>query len=162
MEMAYKNILVAVDGSKEAEWAFRKAVNIAKRNDGRLIICYVVDIRNLATYELYDYTVVQKAEEFAKELVTNYHKMALEYGLQDVSYVIEHGSPKTKISKEIAAEHDVDLIVCGATGLNAIERVLIGSVSQHILRYAKCDVIVVRTPKGEEEELQIAQMEIME
>ncbi|HWO98938.1 MAG TPA: universal stress protein [Bacillus sp. (in: firmicutes)] len=162
MEMAYKNILVAVDGSKEAEWAFKKAVSIAKRNDARLILCYVVDVRNLATYELYDYTVIQKAEEFAKELVTSYYKSALESGLQDVSYVIEHGSPKTKISKEVAAEYGVDLIVCGATGLNAIERVLIGSVSQHILRYAKCDVIVVRTPKGEEQEAQPAELEFTE
>lgn len=162
MEMAYKNILVAVDGSKEAEWAFKKAVSIAKRNDARLTLCYVVDIRNLATYQLYDHTVIRKAEEFGKELVTNYHKWAVESGLQDVSYVIEHGSPKTTISKEIAIEHEVDLIVCGATGLNAIERVLIGSVSQHILRYAKCDVIVVRTPKGEEQELEAAQMELTE
>lgn len=31
MNMAYRNILVAVDGSVEAEWAFKKAVNSAKK-----------------------------------------------------------------------------------------------------------------------------------
>ena len=39
--------------------------------------------------------------------------------------------------------------MCGATGLNAVERFLIGSVSEHIIRYAKCDVLVVR---GDEEQ----------
>ena len=69
---------------------------------------------------------------------------------------------KTKISKKIAPDKHVDLIVCGATGLNAVERILIGSVSQHILRYAKCDVLIVRTPKEAEEESKPLQVELTE
>ena len=34
MAIQYKSILVAVDGSKEAEYAFRKSIDIAKRNEG--------------------------------------------------------------------------------------------------------------------------------
>ena len=34
MAIQYKSILVAVDGSKEAEYAFHKAIDIAKRNEG--------------------------------------------------------------------------------------------------------------------------------
>ncbi|MNG34045.1 putative universal stress protein [compost metagenome] len=49
----------------------------------------------------------------------------------------------------MAPKYKIDLIICGATGLNAVESFLIGSVSEHIIRYAKCDVIVVR---GEDEE----------
>lgn len=49
-----------------------------------------------------------------------------------------------KIAKEIAKEQNVDLILCGATGLNAVERFIIGSVSEYIIRYAPCDVLVVR------------------
>jgi len=57
---------------------------------------------------------------------------------------IEYGSPKVTIAKKLAPNHNVDLIVCGATGLNAVERFFIGSVSESITRYAKCDVLIVR------------------
>jgi len=36
------------------------------------------------------------------------------------------------------------LIIVGATGLNAVERFLIGSVSESVARYSKCDVLIVR------------------
>ena len=36
--LTYKNILIAVDGSHEAEWAFNKALDVAKRNDAQLTI----------------------------------------------------------------------------------------------------------------------------
>ena len=45
----------------------------------------------------------------------------------------------------------------GATGLNAVERLFIGSVSEYVIRHAICDVLIVRTdldnkvPEDEEE-----------
>lgn len=41
-------------------------------------------------------------------------------------------------------KHQTDLIVLGATGLNAVERLLIGSVTEYVTRTADCDVIVIR------------------
>ena len=40
---------------------------------------------------------------------------------------------------------NADLIMIGATGLNAVERILIGSVTEYVTRTAICDVLVVRT-----------------
>ncbi|EPC76844.1 Putative universal stress protein, partial [Lacticaseibacillus paracasei subsp. paracasei Lpp71] len=40
---------------------------------------------------------------------------------------------------------NIDLIMIGATGLNAVERLLIGSVTEYVTRNALCDVLVVRT-----------------
>jgi nucleotide-binding universal stress UspA family protein len=82
-------------------------------------------------------------------MLQRYKTDALNAGVKDVQMIIEYGSPKGKISKDVAQKYNADLIVCGATGLNAVERFLIGSVSEHIVRYAKCDVLVVRTPKDE-------------
>jgi nucleotide-binding universal stress UspA family protein len=147
MTMTYKTIVVAVDGSKEAEWAFKKAVQIAKRNHAKLILSHVIDLRGFAPLEVYDRTVTERSEEYAKELLNGYQQQALAAGLNDVVIDIEFGSPKVKIAKDVAQKYKADLIVCGATGLNAVERLLIGSVSEHITRYAKCDVLVVRTEK---------------
>jgi nucleotide-binding universal stress UspA family protein len=145
MTLTYKNILVAVDGSKQAEWAFKKAVEVAKRNNASILLAHIIDTRTFATVEAYDNTLSERAERFAVELLESYKNEALNAGITSIQYVIDIGSPKVRIPKDIATKHEVDLIVCGATGLNAVERFFIGSVSEHITRYAKCDVLVVRT-----------------
>ena len=52
---------------------------------------------------------------------------------------------KAIIPKKLANELGVDLIMCGTSGLNAVERFIVGSVSEAIVRHAPCDVLVVRT-----------------
>lgn len=149
MSLEYKNILVAIDGSKESEKAFRKALAIAKLNDAKLIITHIIDVRTVAPVKIYDSSVEERAGDFANELLESHKKEAVEAGLTNVEVLLGYGSPKVKIAKEIAPKHDVDLIVCGATGLNAMERLFIGSVSEHITRYAKCNVLVVRSSEEE-------------
>lgn len=142
--MEYKNIVVAVDGSKAAENAFNKSLDIAKRNNSRLILAHVVDSRTFATAEAYDRSLSDRAETYAKELLNSYVETANGAGITDLARVIEYGSPKVKIAKEISKTFHADLIICGATGMNAVERFLIGSVSESITRYAPCDVLVIR------------------
>jgi nucleotide-binding universal stress UspA family protein len=149
MSLDYKNILVAIDGSQESEKAFKKALAIAKLNDAKLMITHIIDVSTIAPVRIYDSSVEERAETFANQLLASHKKEAKDAGLSNVELIIEHGSPKVKIAKEIAPKHDVDLIVCGATGLNAVERLFIGSVSEHITRYAKCNVLVVRSNEEE-------------
>jgi nucleotide-binding universal stress UspA family protein len=146
--ITYKNIMVAVDGSKEAEWAFKKSLEVAKRNDARIILTHIVDTRTFATVEAYDYTIAERADRYAGELMESYKKEAEVAGIKDVSIVIDYGSPKLKIPRDLAKKLHVDLIICGATGLNMVERFFIGSVSENITRYAPCDVLIVRTEKA--------------
>jgi nucleotide-binding universal stress UspA family protein len=147
MGLKYKNILVAIDGSKEADWAFKKGVEIAKRNQASLLLVHVIDTRSFALIEAYDTVIGERAEKLAKDMLENYHKQAVDSGLTDVQFEITFGSPKVTIPRDVAKKHNVDLIICGATGMNVVERFFIGSVSEHITRYASCDVLVVRTSK---------------
>jgi nucleotide-binding universal stress UspA family protein len=147
MGLKYRNILVAIDGSKEAEWAFKKGIEIAKRNQASLVLAHVVDTRTFAMVEAYDRMIAEKADKLATELLEHYQNLAQKAGVEKVSYEIEFGNPKIKIPKDLAKKHNIDLIICGATGMNAVERFLIGSVSEHITRYAKCDVLIIRTEK---------------
>lgn len=142
--MDYKNIIVAIDGSDASAKAFEKAVEITKQNDARLILAHVVDSRTFATAEAYDRTLAERAEEYATETLDHFIKKAEAAGLTNLVRVIEYGSPKVKIAKDIAQEYEANLIICGATGLNAVERFLIGSVSENIVRQAACDVLIVR------------------
>ncbi|TMN21174.1 universal stress protein [Lentibacillus cibarius] len=144
MDFEYKQIVVAVDGSEASEKAFYKALDIVRRNDARLILAHVVDSRTFATAEAYDRTLAERAEEYAKELVDSYVEIAKNAGITNLVRCVEYGSPKVKIAKDIAETFEADLIVCGATGMGAVERFLIGSVSENITRHANCDVLVVR------------------
>ncbi|HLS06420.1 MAG TPA: universal stress protein [Bacillota bacterium] len=140
----YDNILIAVDGSEAANKAFQRALSLAKINDAKLIITHVIDTRAFATAEAYDQTIISQTEKYSEELIQTYVDQLKEAGISKYETKIDFGSPKVKIAKDIANEFDTDLIVCGATGLNAVERFLMGSVSESITRYATCDVLVVR------------------
>ncbi|MGP4075699.1 universal stress protein [Halobacillus sp. K22] len=152
MTFEYKDIVVAVDGSETAEGAFKKAIDIANRNDAKLVLAHVVDTRAFATVEAYDRSLAIRAEKYATDLLNDYKSKAEKAGVTNVEVVVEYGSPKIKIAKDVAPKHNADLIICGATGLNAMERFFIGSVSEHITRYATCDVLVVRPEKAVVEE----------
>ena len=144
MSTLYKIIIVAVDGSKEADYAFRKSLDVAYRNRGsQLHIVHVIDSRYLGPL---DKELGEQVKEQTQQTLGRYKARALAARVENVHIIIEYGSPKTVISKEIAKSVQADLIICGATGHTPVERFIIGSVSEAIVRTAKCDVLVIRTP----------------
>lgn len=143
----YNNIMIAVDGSREAEWAFNKAVGLAIQNDAMLSIINIIDTRSFAALEQYDRNVADKSREFSENLLDGYEKIAKEAGIAEVSKIIDFGSPKAILPRKAVEKTGADLVVCGSTGLNAVERFIIGSVSEAIVRNSEVDVLVVRTEK---------------
>lgn len=144
MSQSYKTILVAVDGSVGAELALHKAIHVAKRNQARLVIAHVIDTRALHNVAAFDASVYETLEKEAKELLRSYQEEAKEAGLSDVQIIIEFGNPKTILAYDIPKQTGADLMLLGATGLNAFERLLIGSSSEYILRHATIDLLIVR------------------
>lgn len=144
MTQSYKTILVAVDGSVGAELALHKAIHVAKRNNARLVIAHVIDTRALHNVAAFDASVYESLEKEATDLLSNYQKEAREAGIPDVQILIEFGNPKTILAHDIPKQTGADLMLLGATGLNAFERLLIGSSSEYILRHATIDLLVVR------------------
>ncbi|MCM3745142.1 universal stress protein [Sporosarcina luteola] len=147
MSLDYKQIIIAIDGSVEAEWAFKKAVAIADRNNATLNLVNIVDTRSYSSAEAYDRSIAESAHTSAVELLNNYKAEAVQAGVQSINVVVEYGSPKVMIAKDLPSKLNADLIICGATGLNTVERFIMGSVSENIVRSAKCDVLVIRRPE---------------
>ena len=147
MAQQYKHILVPVDGSEEAELAFKKAVAVAKRNgeETELRLLHVVDTRAFQNISSFDSSMVEQVTETAKKTLDKYIDYAKDTGVKNVNYSIEYGAPKTIIARDVPKEMNANLIMIGATGLNAVERILIGSVTEYVTRMAICDVLVVRT-----------------
>ncbi|WEG73220.1 universal stress protein [Vagococcus intermedius] len=141
----YQTILVAVDGSEESELAFKKAVNVAKRNQAKLILAHIIDTRAFQTISSYDDDLARQATDLANQTLADLVVAAQKEGLNTVEKIVEYGTPKTLLAKHLPDDYNVDLIMIGATGLNTMERILIGSVSEYVTRHAHCDVLVVRT-----------------
>ncbi|AGL64994.2 universal stress protein [Lactiplantibacillus plantarum] len=147
MVQEYSNILVPLDGSQQAEIALDKAVAVAKRNEAHIDVLAVIDpgqfgynLAGLADGDI-TYQLVQDSEAYLKETVDQVKKD----GFTDIAFHIRMGSPKPIISRDFVKDHHNDLIMMGATGLNAVERVLEGSVTTYVQRNALTDVIVVKT-----------------
>jgi len=144
MSFEYHNILVALDGSKGSDRAFEKAVDIARRNNSNLVLSHVIETNLYSSVEAYDKNTSERLQNDAQALLKTYKDRALKENIANVITDLEYGSPKVKIAKKIAPKYDCDLIICGATGRTAIERFFIGSVSEHIIRYAEIDVLIVK------------------
>lgn len=150
MEKNYQKILVAIDGSDEAEQAFKKAVAIAKKNNSQLFITHISDSRNLRIFPNIerpeqDDDFINQSYNMAKKTLNTYKKWAENQQLKEVEIILRVGSPKIEIAKNLPKEYNIDLILLGATGLNAVERLLMGSVSEYVTRNAPCDVLIARS-----------------
>lgn len=145
MTQEYARILIGTDGSDEAQKALRKAIALSKQNQATLLIAHVVDTRSYKGFETFDGTLSDQTRKKEKALLEDYRLVAQEAGLENVETILKYGSPKKILAKELPHDKQIDLIVMGATGLNVLDRVLIGSVSGFVMQNAVCDVLIVRT-----------------
>ncbi|MGX7196021.1 universal stress protein [Enterococcus olivae] len=152
MEHTYQTILVGIDGSNQAKEAFEKAVEVARRNQGKVIVATVIEPQTNTTmgYAPLVESIVEIEERNAKEMIQEAKAYAASVAFDAVEGVVAFGSAKTALSKELPKNYGVDLIMVGQSGLNAVERFITGSVASYIIREAKCDVLVV-TPSKEVE-----------
>ena len=146
MTANYHRILVPMDGSKESEAALTRAIELTldAGDEGILSILNVIDTRAFQNVASFDDTMVEAVSDETRKSLEKYKAQAIEAGVKNVDYLIEYGSPKSLIAKDVPNEVNADLIVIGATGLNAVERLVIGSVTEFVTRSAKVDVLVVR------------------
>lgn len=149
MTRLYKQIVIAIDSSKEALYAFQTALGIASRNVGSTLhIVHVIDSAVLSPLNSgLERMTIEHTQQEAEELVGRFVRQAEDYGIPFIQTAIEIASPKNFIAKEYAQEVDADLIICGATGKSGFQRMFVGSVSESIVRAATCDVLVIRTPE---------------
>lgn len=138
MEM-YQKIAIAVDFSEGSKKAFKQAIEYAKNFQSSLLLIHVVDTKSFGSIAAYDPKYAQELKKEAEEELAKWKEAAEKEGVKDVEVSVEEGA-----AKAVLTNLDVDLVVCGATGLNKVEKWLLGSVAERIVRYSKCDVLVVR------------------
>lgn len=152
MVVNYKRILVGMDGSDNSELALQRAIDIAVTNDANLYIAHIIDIRTLSNYAALDFDYSNLINDDTVRSLNEYKEQAESQGVKHVEAVIEYGSPRAAMSRDIPREYNIDLTVVGATGLNAMERVFIGSVSEAVVRRSLHDVLIIRAEEKQEDE----------
>jgi nucleotide-binding universal stress UspA family protein len=147
----YNKILLPTDGSKYAENAAQHAIWIASKSDAVIIALNVVDTSSLVGLPAEDLTVrvteilkeeAHKSLENIQEMIEDFKK---EKGIdKDIELIKQskEGSPADIILKTVD-EEDVDLIVMGTSGKHGLDRFLLGSVTEKVVRSAKCPVLAV-------------------
>lgn len=142
----YRRILVGIDGSEQADLAFKRAVEVARRNNGKVFVAMVLDQQfyNFMGYTPLNQNIIDQETESAKDLLGECEAYGRSVGFQEIERIIAYGSAKDALAHQLPEKYDIDLIMVGQSGLNAVERVVIGSVSSYITREAPCDVLVVR------------------
>ncbi|USS93161.1 universal stress protein [Fructilactobacillus ixorae] len=142
----YKRILAPVDGGEDTMPVLNRAIEIAKQNHSHLDILNVIQVtqfnRNYGNAVSAD-TVYQLTDQ-TKEILETLKQDAVKNGLTDVSIHMRFGNPKRIIAHEFPDDHQDDLIVMGATGLSAVEQLVVGSVTSYVIRTAKPDVLIVK------------------
>lgn len=141
----FKRILVATDGSENAERAASYGINIAKATGAEVYALYVISTQHAVATR----TVMGWSEPFEEYLankggaaIADVEKLGKEAGVK-VEPVFLKGIPADKILK-YAEENNIDLIVMGTHGLTGIKRFLIGSVAENVVRHSKVPVMVIR------------------
>lgn len=140
----YGSILVAVDGSKQAERAFEEAVAIAVANQASLTIAWIINEEDLSNSAFsYSKILHEEKEMIEKEMLKKIHD-AKQAQVQEVTSVIEIGNPKEYLATIIPESQSIDLIVMGPTGKGMIRRALVGSTTSYVVNNASCSVLVVK------------------
>jgi nucleotide-binding universal stress UspA family protein len=142
-------ILLAVDDSRYSEAAVQAVIRQMRREGAEVCVFHVVAPLVIIPYaymgqvETLEAAQQERMKE-GKELAERTAQQLRSAGFQ-VHTVIEEGELKTAILVK-AVLWDADLIFMGSHGRKGIDRFLIGSTSEAVLRHACCSVEIVRIP----------------
>jgi nucleotide-binding universal stress UspA family protein len=136
----FERILVAYDTSDQSESAFRNGLELAARFQAELLVLSIARPPEPPTrVELQ--AELESARQHYEEAFARLRAAASKRGVV-IQTAVEVGHPAEQIVR-IAERERSELIVMGRRGKTKLERWMLGSVSERVLRYAHCPVLVV-------------------
>ena len=139
----YKNVLIPTDGSETADMAVKQGIELASVIGAKVYGLYVIDTSTfigVPTEAIWE-NMKGLLEEEGKNTLDKMEKMAKDSGVEH-EMLLSEGSPYKNIL-QTAEEKEVDLIMMGTAGRVGLDRFLLGSVAEKVVRTAPCSVTVV-------------------
>jgi len=138
-----QRLLVPVDGSTQSVKAAEFAADLVHAGGGEVILVYVYDVPAATALGLSTLLQAQLDDTGAEIAQTSFGRA--KQAMRDVEATecrVELGHPADEIVA-VARKHHVSQIVMGSRGLSPIKELLLGSVSERVLRTAHCPVTIV-------------------
>jgi nucleotide-binding universal stress UspA family protein len=138
--LAIRKMLCPVDFSEHSKKAFTVAMQLKDTLSAKLDILYVSPdymINKMGTSQYKD-RALQELKEKAKQGLNTFLK---DLSVKEAGF-IDEGDPSKKIISFLK-ENDIDLVIMGARGLGLIKGMLIGSVTDAVLKTSPCPVLVI-------------------
>ncbi|HHV24120.1 MAG TPA: universal stress protein [Methanosarcina sp.] len=144
----YRNIVIATDGSENSQRAISCGIEIAKLSGATVHALYVVDTPSIIseTWTAGKEVVHELIISEGKKVLSRVKKITEDSGVE-VKEVLLEGHPSEEIIN-FAENNNMDLIVMGTLGKTGIEKFLMGSVAENVVRNSKIPVMVVRNEKS--------------
>ena len=147
----FGTILVATDGSDDSDAAVEAALDLAHDTSGRLLVLTVVPEGSTSDASEDGSATQGQADRDDEEVVAAADRTndvvdhAVEWGLE-ASPLVWEGEPADAILAAAVSE-SADIIVIGGSGRSGVGRMLLGSVTDDVVRRAGVPVMVVRAPR---------------
>lgn len=138
----YDAILVPTDGSEGTRGAVEHAIDHAQRYDADLHVLYVVDTRVSAEAGMESPDVLGALENAGQQAIDDVIAQAEAADIGTIEAAVANGIPHQAI-EDYAAENDIDLIVMGTHGRTGLDRYLLGSVTEKVVRTSPIPVLTV-------------------
>jgi nucleotide-binding universal stress UspA family protein len=139
----YDEILVPTDGSEPANAAVEHAIAIAQKAGARVHAVSVVDVSNVTASPTYTLPseVIGELEEESEKMAESVASQARAAGLDAVTEVREGFAARTLL--DYAEENDVDVVAMGTAGRTGLDRYLLGSTTERVIRHSDVPVLAV-------------------
>lgn len=145
----HKRIMVPLDGSDTSREALVVAIGMARINGGQLSLVHLMS--ESGTRPPLERGTTSASAEAAREAADNLLNdglaLAAAQGVTASKLLVEHHAPLGEAIASEARRWNADLIVVGTHGRSGIQRFLMGSGAEQVLRAAPTHVLVVR-PRG--------------
>ncbi len=147
----YHKILLPTDGSNNARQAGRHAIWIADKNNAEIVVLNVIDVNYLQPSYLpsfrknLDNCLRDEGEKALNEFKNDLEESQCQGLCKNIKFttIIKEGKPHLEILKTID-EEDIDLVIMGASGKHGVDQLILGRVTERVLREAKTPILVVR------------------
>lgn len=140
--MAFKRILIAVDGSPGAESATRLGGELAVGHEAEVLVVHAVPLPPIVpgVDQAISDESINYLEEGAEAAVGSAVAILEDMGVKSEP-IIKPGAP-ADIILDTAEDRNVDVIVVGHRGYGAMRRLIMGSVSSKLAHHARCALLL--------------------
>ncbi|MBT3878803.1 MAG: universal stress protein [Candidatus Scalindua sp.] len=144
--ISLKKILCPIDHSDCSKEALKYAVSFAMRDEAKLYLLHIIDIRsfneslNAMPTQIPDNETLEQLRIKLLDCIPEEMRDDM-----DVEAIVIQGIPFVEIIST-SREKEIDMIVMGSHGRTGISHMMLGSVSEKVVRKAPCPVLIVRQP----------------